>query len=219
MAPKFELPFSQPSHAVAITCALALAVFLTTSGYIGGDNQGLWRIVPRLFHILAFSMWLGTQFWVSFVAGITMYTNLPRHTFGYIQSKLFPKYFQTGTILLTVVMCTFLWEHNEWNWKVKLQGGLLFTSLVMTILNLVVLQPKATRVMFEKHLIEKEEQAGDSIGKITDEKLKSLMEMKKYRDLSNNFVFLHSLSAIANLIALSTEIVHLWFLASHLTTL
>lgn len=89
----------------------------------------------------------------------------------------------------------------------------------MTILNLVVLQPKATRVMFEKHLIEKEEQAGDSIGKITDEKLKSLMEMKKYRDLSNNFVFLHSLSAIANLIALSTEIVHLWFLASHLTTL
>lgn len=141
MAPKFELPFSQPSHAVAITCALALAVFLTTSGYIGGDNQGLWRIVPRLFHILAFSMWLGTQFWVSFVAGelvsisardlclytvplhtgITMYTNLPRHTFGYIQSKLFPKYFQTGTILLTVVMCTFLWEHNEWNWKVKLQ--------------------------------------------------------------------------------------------------
>ena len=89
----------------------------------------------------------------------------------------------------------------------------------MTVLNLVVLQPKATRVMFEKHLIEKEEQAGDSIGKITNEKLKSLMEMKKYRDLSSNFVFLHSLSAIANLIALSTEIVHLWFLAAHLTTL
>ena len=89
----------------------------------------------------------------------------------------------------------------------------------MTVLNLVVLQPKATRVMFEKHLIEKEEQSGDSIGKITNEKLKSLMEMKKYRDLSSNFVFLHSLSAIANLIALSTEIVHLWFLAAHLTTL
>ena len=50
-----------------------------------------------------------------------MYANLPRHTFGYIQSKLFPKYFQTGTILLTIVMGTFLWEHNEWNWKVKLQ--------------------------------------------------------------------------------------------------
>lgn len=69
MAPKFELPFAQLSHAVAIACALALAVFLTTSGYIDRESQGLWRIVPRLFHILAFSMWLGTQFWVSFVAG------------------------------------------------------------------------------------------------------------------------------------------------------
>jgi len=73
--------------------------------------------------------------------------------------------------------------------------------------------------MFEKHLIEKEEQAGDSIGKISEEKLKALMEMKKYKDLSSQFVLLHSLSAIANLIALSTEVVHLWFLASHLTML
>lgn len=93
------------------------------------------------------------------------------------------------------------------------------TSMVMTVVNLVILQPIATRVMFEKHLIEKEEQAGDSIGKITNEKLKELMDKKNYKELSNRFVFLHSLSAIANLIALSTEIVHLWFLASHLTTL
>ena len=50
-----------------------------------------------------------------------MYSNLPRHTFGYIQSKLFPKYFQTGAVLMTVVMCTFLWEHNQFDWKVKLQ--------------------------------------------------------------------------------------------------
>lgn len=50
-----------------------------------------------------------------------MYSNLPRHTFGYIQSKLFPKYFQTGSILMTVVISTFLLEHSEWNWKAKLQ--------------------------------------------------------------------------------------------------
>jgi len=72
MAPKFELPFTQPSHVVAIACALILAIFLTASGFIDNENQsrqGLWRIVPRVFHLLAFSMWLGTQFWVSFVAG------------------------------------------------------------------------------------------------------------------------------------------------------
>ena len=99
------------------------------------------------------------------------------------------------------------------------QGGLLLTSLLMTVINLIILQPIATRVMFEKHLIEKEEQAGDSIGKITDEKLKVLMEMQKYKDLSNKFILLHSFSAIANLIAIAVEVVHLWFLAAHLTTL
>ena len=96
---------------------------------------------------------------------------------------------------------------------------MLVTSLLMIVLNLIALQPKATRVMFEKHLIEKEEQAGDSIGKVDDEKLKSLMEMKKYRELSSQFIRLHSLSAIANLIALCTEVVHLWYLVSNLTTL
>ena len=89
----------------------------------------------------------------------------------------------------------------------------------MTVINLVILQPRATHVMFEKHLIEKEEQAGDSIGKIVDDKLKALMETDKYKNLSSQFVLLHSLSAIANLIAISMEIVHLWFLVSHLTTL
>ena len=96
---------------------------------------------------------------------------------------------------------------------------MLVTSLLMIVLNLIALQPIATSVMFEKHLIEKEEQAGDSIGKVEDEKLKSLMEMKKYRELSSQFIRLHSLSTIANLISLCTEVVHLWYLASNLTTL
>ena len=74
MAPKFELPFTQPSHVVAIGCALLLAIFLSTSGYGAWDNTGVWRTVPRMCHVLAFSMLLGMQFWVSFVAG--QYTDI-----------------------------------------------------------------------------------------------------------------------------------------------
>jgi len=113
--------------------------------------MGVWRTVPRMCHVLAFSMLLGMQFWVSFVAGeyviyalisissrvpfmcevshviyttplgVVMYTNLPRHTFGYIQSKLFPKYFQISTVLITIVVGTFVWEHAKWEWKTMLQ--------------------------------------------------------------------------------------------------
>jgi hypothetical protein len=55
-------------------------------------------------HLLSFGTWLGTVIYTTFVAGITMFKNLPRRTFGTLQSKLFPKYFQlcTLTILLQV---------------------------------------------------------------------------------------------------------------------
>ena len=46
-----------------------------------------------------------------------MYKHLPRHTFGYVQGKLFPKDFQLGTILSSVTMCTYLIQNplNDWD--------------------------------------------------------------------------------------------------------
>lgn len=48
-----------------------------------------------------------------------MYRHLPRHTFGYIQSKLFPKYFLLGTILSSVTFLTFVVEHPFGHWEVQ----------------------------------------------------------------------------------------------------
>jgi hypothetical protein len=42
-------------------------------------------------HVLAYGTWLGTLAWTSFVFGIVAFRNLPRQTFGRLQSKLFPK--------------------------------------------------------------------------------------------------------------------------------
>ena len=49
-----------------------------------------------------------------------MYKNLPRHTFGFIQSKLFPKYFLLGTVLTSFSIVTFVAEHPFGLWN-KLQ--------------------------------------------------------------------------------------------------
>jgi hypothetical protein len=54
--------------------------------------------LARVLHLLAFSVALGTGFWVTFVAGIVMFNALPRRQFGFIQSKLFPAYFQVGNV-------------------------------------------------------------------------------------------------------------------------
>lgn len=46
-----------------------------------------------------------------------MYRNLPRHTFGYIQGKLFPKYFLVGMILSSITMTTFIIQNPLHSWK------------------------------------------------------------------------------------------------------
>ena len=48
---------------------------------------------------------------------------LPRHTFGYVQSKLFPKFFMLGVALSGVSLATFLFDNpmSEWGFEQKMQ--------------------------------------------------------------------------------------------------
>lgn len=53
--------------------------------------------VPALsLHLAAAGTWLGVNIWTTFFAGITMFKNLPRQTFGKLQAKLFPLYVLMG---------------------------------------------------------------------------------------------------------------------------
>ncbi len=67
-----------------------------------------------------------------------MYQYMPRHMFGFIQSKLFPKYFLLGTILSSVTIVTFLIEHpfTDWDFTEKMQVRLtiLFYSIIIIII-------------------------------------------------------------------------------------
>lgn len=67
---------------------------LSTSLAVAHQAQSAAVTVARVLHLLAFSVAVGTGFWVTFVAGIVMFNALPRRQFGFIQSKLFPAYFQ-----------------------------------------------------------------------------------------------------------------------------
>ena len=48
-----------------------------------------------------------------------MFRHLPRHMFGYVQSKLFPKYFLLGTVLSSVALATYVLEHPFGKWETK----------------------------------------------------------------------------------------------------
>uniref|UniRef100_A0A4W3HCE7 Transmembrane protein 205 n=1 Tax=Callorhinchus milii TaxID=7868 RepID=A0A4W3HCE7_CALMI len=46
----------------------------------------------KLTHLTFLSTMWGAQIWMTFVAGTVLRRNVPRHTFGLVQSKLFPYY-------------------------------------------------------------------------------------------------------------------------------
>jgi hypothetical protein len=185
--------------------------------WYGRDSAGgTVNMAVKLVHLGSFSGWLGTQLWVTFFAGVTMYKVLPRHTFGLVQSKLFPKYFLLGGVLSTLSLVTFLIDnpYSTWTLKETLQVSVLGLNLVTVLANLFYFNPETIRVMFEKHKFEKKENAGQLPGKIEDDKLVVLNKNPTYAALSKRFVVLHTLAAIANLLAFCGQGVHLIYLAS-----
>jgi hypothetical protein len=89
-------------RAVSILSALGLAWYSTTTA--SNPLAAMSTKAAATTHLLAYGIWLGSAFYTTFIAGFTLFKNLPRQTFGKVQSKLFPKYFNLGavTILLQV---------------------------------------------------------------------------------------------------------------------
>ena len=56
------------------------------------------EIVLSKFELLCFSVWFGAAIWVSFISGFVMFKTLPRHMFGRVQAKLFPRYFGLSAV-------------------------------------------------------------------------------------------------------------------------
>jgi hypothetical protein len=117
-----DKPFIRPAlhnsnffRAVSILYALLFAVYTTskspeaTTNALGklGKHLILSSKAAATVHMLSFGTWFGTVVYTTFIAGITMFKNLPRRTFGTLQSKLFPLYFQlcTGMLALQVSIC------------------------------------------------------------------------------------------------------------------
>ena len=110
-------PFIRPAlhnspffRSLAILYALLFAIYQGSSAPVETANA-LNKIGKHLVlspkaaatvHLLSFATWFGTVVYTTFVAGITMFKNLPRRVFGKIQSKLFPLYFQLCSVMVGV---------------------------------------------------------------------------------------------------------------------
>ena len=114
-----DKPFIRPAlhnsnvfRSVAILYALLFAIYQGSAAAPGASltnallNMGRYLVLPpsaaATVHLLSFSIWFGTMVYTTFVAGITMFKNLPRRVFGTLQSKLFPLYFRLYSVMIGV---------------------------------------------------------------------------------------------------------------------
>lgn len=180
-----------------------LAALAAVCAYAWRPEAGIVQTqAGSMVHLTAFSVWLGTVVWTTFVAGLTMFKNLPRQTFGKLQSKLFPKYFGLSAGMLVIMLATMVGSAGG-TWP-KAANTLAF-SLACTMLNIVLLEPKATEIMFEKYEVENNEGMGK------EEKESRLKMMGK------KFGKWHGMSSLSNLCALCGAVAHAWYLAAKLT--
>ena len=186
----------QVVRAMALIAVLAGCTWFSPAPNPAGGGHGL-----VLLHLLAFSSWFGCSVWVSFVAGIVMFKTLPRHTFGRLQSRLFPAYFVFSAVSILVAIAT--------SGALASPGGeeaaapySLVVILVCILANLFCFEPATTRVMYQRHAVEKRLGTGHEIGKIRPDDPKKAND-PELRALSKTFGMLHGISSLLNLAALA----------------
>ena len=131
-----------------------------------GSHSSKLTAALKLAHLLCFATAWGAALWVTFIGGIIMFKNLPRHTFGNLQSKMFPAYFSMVGVCCAVSTASFGYLHP---WKSsstaeKYQLGFLLSAFAFNLTNLLVFTPMTIEMMKQRHKVEREQNIGEEIG-------------------------------------------------------
>ncbi|XP_024964694.1 uncharacterized protein LOC112504975 [Cynara cardunculus var. scolymus] len=119
--------------------------------------------VVGLIHMLGFSTAYGMCMWVTFVSSYILGRYLPRQQFGMVQSRIYPVYFKAMAYCVGAALLGHLVSRRKESLssiKEIFQGLSLLSALLMVLINMIWLEPRSTKVMFERMKIEKEEGRG-----------------------------------------------------------
>nr|XP_056722125.1 transmembrane protein 205 [Euleptes europaea] len=177
----------------------------------------------KMVHLFLLSTAWGMQLWVTFIAGFVLFRGVSRHTFGLVQSKLFPFYFYT------LLGCTFLnlaifATYHPWELlsaRETIQIVLFFTCLILTAANASWFSRTTTKTMFKMQEIEREHGLGAEVGMLAHREAYQRLKEKdaKYRSLRQRFFTFHGLSSLCNLASVVCTGVNLVCLALQLDSL
>ncbi|KAB1200692.1 hypothetical protein CJ030_MR0G006569 [Morella rubra] len=177
------------------------------------DGQSSLSIYLKMAHLLCFSTAFGTALWVTFIGGIIMFKNLPRHQFGNLQSKMFPAYFSLVGICCAISVGSFGYLHP---WKSsstaeKYQLGFLLSSFAFNLANLFVFTPMTIEMMKQRHKVERESNIGEETG--WSKNVEAAKVNPKLAAMNKKFGMIHGFSSLANIMAFGSLAMHSWYLA------
>ncbi|XP_053681886.1 transmembrane protein 205 [Sabethes cyaneus] len=226
---------TQPSHAISMLFVsfMLLVLWPNIVGQSPDAESECVRptanragVLVSLAYFGSFAMHFGAQMWMTFVSGLALYFNLPRHTFGRIQEILFPKYFSMGTALSVVTLLTFIKLQqaahpelstaslNSWEPALLLQLIALALCAALELIVWLYLAPPMLRLMHLKYNFEARETVGQEVGQFSGTENAQLRRSNPYQNVHKRFRQIHMATAMINMTSLLCTFVHLHYLAS-----
>ncbi|KAI7992284.1 hypothetical protein ACSBR2_021350 [Camellia fascicularis] len=199
------------SRFIAAVAFLAIGVIFSPETF--GSSSSKLPTYLKLAHLLCFSTAWGAALWVTFIGGIIMFKNLPRHQFGNLQSKMFPAYFTMVGACCAISAASFGYLHP---WKSasiaeKYQLGFLLSAFAFNLSNLFVFTPMTIEMMKQRHKVEREENIGEEIGWSKNQEAAKVNP--KLKAMNKKFGMIHGLSSLANIMSFGSLAMHSWYLA------
>ncbi|MFT7797799.1 transmembrane protein 205 [Arapaima gigas] len=207
-----------------------LCYVLLLSGEVGRGKQdtamateGQPTDLVKVLHLLLMSFTWGTQVWVSFIAGFVLVSSVSRHTFGQVQSKLFPFYFYSllGTNAVSLALFAVYHPRELLDWHESVQMILYFSAVILVGLNAQWFGPAVTDFMLKMQEVEREHGLGGNVGMGSDKEAYAKLREQdpKYKATRASFFCYHGLSSLCNLLAFLCSTVNLVYTALHLRTI
>ncbi|KAK5885431.1 hypothetical protein CesoFtcFv8_019138 [Champsocephalus esox] len=177
----------------------------------------------KVLHLLLLSFSWGMQAWVSFIAGLVLRMKVPRHTFGLVQSKLFPVYFcfLLGTNALSLALFAVFHHRGTMDWHHSVQMLLFCVAVITAALNGQWLGPAATEVMVQMRAVEEEHGLGNQVGLGSEKEEYAKLREKdpKYKAFKRTFGKYHGMSMLCNLFGFLCTTSNLIYTALNLSTI
>ncbi|RDX68713.1 Transmembrane protein, partial [Mucuna pruriens] len=126
-------------------------------------GMGFLETLMRVANLLGFATAYGMCVWVTFISSYVHTQAMSRQQFAVVQSKIYPVYFRAMTYSIGLALFGHVFVHANIllsNNAHLFQAYNLLFSLLTLFVNSLYLEPRATKLMFERIKIEKEEGRG-----------------------------------------------------------